>query len=348
MAKLAVWDFQPGYRTRPQADQRTTIYRRRAFLDHLACFTPDDLLFSSTTSFTLPLNLGAYRWKLLAQGDSWFSKAAAPQMKHTNVLQEMVFKQPACAINCAAVGRALTHLVDLVSNPDFVALLTRPDAPVWDGLLLSVGGNDLITAAQIPGLGADGQEIPLHLRLLRRPAEWGSPSQGVARYFSEPGWATLAAYLRTNIRHLLSLRDQGPSAGKPVFMHCYAVPMPRPAGSEDAGPWLYPTLKAYALPSADWAAISRLMVFHLAQLLKTLAADKLEFPNLHVFDSTAVPLAPANQASTSSSGDWHNEVHLNHSGSFKIARAWAEPVEMVLAGIKPAEPPKKRGRAAKN
>jgi hypothetical protein len=90
------------------------------------------------------------------------------------------------------------------------------------------------------------------------------------------------------------------------------------------------------------------MVFHLAQLLKTLAADTVAFPNLHVFDSTAVPLSPANQSSTSSSGDWHNEIHLNHSGSFKIARAWAEPVEMVLSGIKPAEPPKKRGRAAKS
>lgn len=316
-------------------------------MDHLACFTPGDLRASSTKSSNTPLDLGAYRWKLLAQGDSWFSKASATQNMHTNVLQEMVFKEPACAINCAAAGLALTHVVDLASNPDFIALLTRPDAPVWDGLLLSVGGNDLIAAAQIPGLAADGQVIPLHLRLLRRPAEWGSPSQGVARYFSEPGWETLAAYLRTNIRHLLTLRDQGPSAGKPVFMHCYAVPMPRPAGAEDSGPWLFPTLKAYALPSADWAAISRLMVFHLAQLLKTLAADQQAFPNLHVFDSTAVPLAPANQASTSSSGDWHNEIHLNHSGSFKIARAWAEPVEMTLAGIKPVEPPKKRGRAAK-
>ena len=310
-------------------------------MDHLACFTPADL-----TGSPPKLDLGAYRWKLLAQGDSWFSKTALGQNVHTNVLPALEFKQTACAVSCAGTGMALGRLIDLVSAPDFIRLLKPADAPVWDGLLLSVGGNDLIAAAQTPGQTADGQEIPLHLRLLRRPAEWGSPSQGVARYFSEPGWETLAEYLRVNLRHLLTLRDQGPSAGKPVFLHCYAVPMPRPAGAEDAGPWLFPTLKAYALPSADWAAISRLMVFHLAQLFKTLAADKLLFPNLHVFDSTAVPLAPANQASTSSSGDWHNEIHLNHSGSSKIARAWAEPVEMVLAGIKPAEPPKKRGRQA--
>jgi hypothetical protein len=218
-------------------------------LDHLACFTPGDLQSSPAP------DLSAYRWRLLAQGDSWFSNAAAKLKAHANLLQELVFKQSAMAVNCAGAGEALAHMVDLESAPDFVALLTRDDAPVWDGLLLSVGGNDLIAAAQTPGLGSDGQAVPLHLRLLRRQTEWGPPSAGVARYFSEPGWSTYADYLRTNIRHLLSLRDQGPSAGKPVFMHCYAVPMPRPAGADalgdglgSSGPWLYPTLRAYALP----------------------------------------------------------------------------------------------------
>lgn len=302
-------------------------------MDHLACFTPEDLQSSPAP------DLAAYRWRLLAQGDSWFSTAAAQLNAHANLLQELVFKQPVCAVNCAGSGTALAHLVDLEAAPDFVRLLSGAEAPVWDGVLLSVGGNDLIAAAQTPAHTADGQPVPLHLRLLRRQTEWGPPSAGVARYFSEPGWATYAEYLRTNIRHLLTLRDQGPSAGKPVFMHCYAVPMPRPAGAEDPGlgdmlgsrgPWLYPTLKAYALPSADWAAISRLMVFHLAQLLKSLAADKAQYPGLHVFDSTAVPLALATPGSSGSSGDWYNEIHLNHSGSFKIARAWSEHIQNVL------------------
>ncbi|MCV2350705.1 hypothetical protein [Paucibacter sp. Y2R2-4] len=306
-------------------------------MDHLACFTPGDLASASAP------DLSNFRWRLLAQGDSWFSTAAAKLNAHANLLQEMVFKQPVCAINCAGSGEALSHMVDLESAPDFVRLLSSDDAPTWDGVLLSVGGNDLIAAAQTPAHTADGQDVPLHLRLLRRQTEWGPPSAGVARYFSEPGWATYSDYLRTNVRHLLTLRDQGPSAGKPVFMHCYAVPMPRPAGAEDAGlgasgPWLYPALKACALPAADWAAVSRLMVFHLALLLKSMAADKEQFPGLHVFDSTAVPLAPATPGSSGSSGDWHNEIHLNHSGCFKIARAWSENIEDVLNGVKHVEP----------
>jgi hypothetical protein len=304
-------------------------------LDHLACITPADLQSSPAPA------LDAYRWRLLAQGDSWFSSAAAKLNAHANLLQELVFKQPTLAVNCAGQSEALAHMVDLEAAPDFVRLLTEPGAPVWDGLLLSVGGNDLIAAARTPAYPIEQDPaptalIPLHLRLLRHQTEWGAPSQGVARYFSEPGWATYADYLRTNIRHLLSLRDQGPSAGKPVFMHCYAVPMPRPAGAEDSGPWLYPTFKAYNIPSADWAAVSRLMVMHLAQLLKSLAADPANFPGLQVFDSTSVPLALATPGSSGISGDWHNEIHLNHSGCFKIARAWSEHIERVLSGL-PAE-----------
>ncbi|QPF71778.1 hypothetical protein G8A07_01750 [Roseateles sp. DAIF2] len=281
--------------------------------------------------------LEGYRWRLLAQGDSWFSAAAAKLSAHANLLQELVFQQRALAINCAGQNEALAHMVDLQGAPEFVRLLTAPDAPVWDGLLLSVGGNDLIAAARTPAhpVGQDPtpvELIPLHLRLLRHQTEWGAPSQGVARYFSEPGWSTYADYLRANIRHLLSLRDQGPSAGKPVFMHCYAVPMPRPAGAEDSGPWLYPTFRAYNIPAADWAAVSRLMVMHLALLLKSLAADQAQFPGLQVFDSTAVPLALATPGTTGISGDWHNEIHLNHSGCFKIGRAWSEHIERVLRG----------------
>lgn len=311
-------------------------------MDHLlACFKPGDLLARPAP------DLASYRWRLLAQGDSWFSTSAAKLNAHANLLQEMVFKTPACAVNCAGSGEALSHMVDLESAADFVSLLTGDGQPAWDGVLLSVGGNDLIAAAQTPAHGADGQDVPLHLRLLRHQTEWGAPSAGVARYFSEPGWQTYSDYLRTNVRHLLSLRDQGPSAGKPVFMHCYAVPMPRPAGADDgglgaSGPWLYPALKAYALPSADWAAVSRLMVFHLALLLKSMAADKEQFPGLHVFDSTTVPLAPATPGTSGSSGDWHNEIHLNHSGCFKIARAWSEHIEAVLSGVKTAEPARRR------
>jgi hypothetical protein len=312
---------------------------------HLVTFTPADLQSGRAAAMADP---EAFRWRLLAQGDSWF--ATGTERSHGSLLPELVFEAPAAAVNCAVGGEALRHMVDLESAPDFVRLLIGPGAPVWDGILLSCGGNDLIAAAATAAQQADGGEVPLSLRLLRRQTEWGPPSAGVARYFSEEGWATYAEYLRANVRHLLSLRDQGPSAGKPVFMHCYAVPMPRPAGAETGaavlgsqGPWLYPAVKAYALPQADWAAISRLMVFRLAQALKAMAADQASFPGLQVFDSTLVPLALANPGAGGSSGDWHNEIQLNHSGSFKIGRAWSEHIGAVFNPPPPVTGRKSRG-----
>ena len=309
-------------------------------LEHLVCLTPDE--------FKRRGDLSALRWKLLAHGDSWFSFASKRVNAHANLLEELVFSQPTLAVSCAGHHNALRRMVDLEGSPDFIRLLDG-DA-VWDGVLLSVGGNDLISAAQVAALQPDGSITPLRLRLLRKQTEWGAPSAGVGRYFSEEGWATYCDYLRANLKHVLSLRDDGPNKGKPVFMHCYAVPVPRPAGSEDAdastGPWLYPALKAYAIPQADWAAMSRLMLSKLATLLKACAADKEGYPNLQVFDSTQVPIAPATLGSSGISGDWHNEIHLNHSGCFKIARAWSTHIEAVLSGkpLVAATPPTGRGR----
>lgn len=303
----------------------------------LACYTPADL-----HSAPAP-DLSAYRWRLLAQGDSWFSSSAASLNAHANLLREMVFQQPICAVNCAGTSDQLGHIVDLAAAHDFRELLIGKNALVWDGLLLSVGGNDLFLAAQTPVMLPDGQAVPLHLRLLRHPTEWGKPSAGVGRYFSEPGWETYAEYLRVNIRHILTLRDQGPSAGKPVFMHCYAVPMPRPAGPDGSSlAWLHPALKACAVPGADWAAVSRLMIHHLVQLLKELEADKVNYPGLHIFESNTVPLSPATAGSVGSNGDWANEIHLNHSGCFKLARAWSRHIEDQLDGVKPIETGKVR------
>ncbi|MGS0754073.1 hypothetical protein ACVBEH_04585 [Roseateles sp. GG27B] len=205
----------------------------------MACFT-----FWRICHAAAAPDLAAYRWRLLVQGDSWFSSAPAKINAHANLLQEMVFKQKTCGINCAGASEGLSHLVDLIdaaAAPDFVRLLCGPDAPLWDGLLLSVGGNDLIMAAQTPayfgtGDGNDMQAVPLHLRLSPPNRMGATVGRRGALFFGGPGWLTFSDYMRANMQHLLGLRDQGPSIGKPVFVHCYAVPMPRPTRRRRTGP----------------------------------------------------------------------------------------------------------------
>lgn len=312
-----------------------------ARLEHLQCLTPDEFRRRKG-------QLGPAHWRLLAHGDSWFSFTSARVDAHANLLEELVFSQPTVAVSCAGHHNALRRMVDLEGGKDFVQLLDGE--ALWDGILLSMGGNDLVAAAMVPALLGD-QPTPLAQRLLRRQTEWDAPGKGVSRYFSEDGWQTYSQYVKANLRHVLSLRDDGPNKGKPVFMHCYAVPTPRPAGSEGddaaSGPWLYPALKAYAIPQADWAAMSRLMLSKLAALLKSCAADGATYPNLQVFDSTQVPIAPAALGTSGISGDWHNEIHLNHSGCFKIARAWSTHIEAVLSGKPLTVPVPVKGRGRK-
>lgn len=60
------------------------------------------------------------------------------------------------------------------------------------------------------------------------------------------------------------------------------------------------------------------------------AADVQRFPNLHFLDPMGIPLVAAALRDTGNSGDWGNEIHLNHSGLQKFAPRYAALVEQVL------------------
>ena len=270
--------------------------------------------------------LSGFRFRFLAEGDSWFSIGALNPLKSANLLQELAFSQRCVAVNCAQPGDTLQRMVDTRRDPQFVSLLAGAKARIWDGLLLSAGGNDLIDALSSRGTG-----VPQDRRLLLRESEWGPSGAGAARYLSDAGWATFSGYLAANFEALLALRDSGPSRGCPVFLHGYAVPTPRPAGAGPAGPWLLPSIEAYAVPAADRAALAQLLIERLAALLSGLAADRTRFPNLHFFDSTRLPIERAAAGTHGESGDWINEIHLTRAGCRKLARPWGLAIEGVLA-----------------
>lgn len=281
---------------------------------------------SSLNSPDLMPPFSEFGYRFLAEGDSWFTVGALNPLKNSNLLFEMRFAQTGCAVNCATPGDTLNHMSELNSDPDFIDLLTGRRARVWDGLLLSCGGNDLIDA-----LGVRGPGIPLAKRLLREAAEWGDAASGAARYLSDAGWQTFSSYLKANLKHMVGLRDAGPSRGAPMFLHGYAVPMPRPAPAElGIGPWLYPSVQAYAIPESDYEAVAALLIRRLAALLAECAADAANFPNLHFFDTTAIAIEPAQKGSSGESGDWINEIHLNRRGCEALAVPWAAAIEKVI------------------
>lgn len=278
---------------------------------------------SSLNDPTLAPNLGGFGMRFLAEGDSWFTVGALNPLKNANLLFEMRFEQTAVAINCATPGDTLRRMADTHRDPEFVDLLAGRRRRAWDGLLMSCGGNDLIDA-----LGVRGPGIPLHLRLLREAAEWGPAAEGAARYLSDAGWQTFSTYLKANLDAIVALRDRGPSKGAPIFLHGYAVPMPRPAPAElGLGPWLLPSVQAYGIPTQDYEAVAELLIGRLAMLLAECAGDAVRFPNLHFFDTTLIPIEPAAPGSSGESGDWINEIHLNRGGCRKLAVPWAKAIE---------------------
>lgn len=269
------------------------------------------------------------RWRLLAEGDSWFSLGALNPLTSANLLQSMAFSEFAAAAQCAYPGDTLRRMAALRSDPNFVKLLTGTVSWRWDAILLSAGGNDLIDAAGSPTTAPPAQ------RLLRTETEWGPAADGAGRYLSAPGWQTFGEYFRANLDEIVKLRDKkaGPngSRGRPLCMHTYHYPTPRPSGAGlGQGPWLMPAMQAYAIPEADWPAVAKLLLDGLAELMLACAADADRYPALHVFDTRALPIVAAAPGSTGTSGDWLNEIHLTRAGCRKLALAWCAQIEQIM------------------
>jgi hypothetical protein len=288
----------------------------------LALYSPHDLNSESQPS------LGQFGWRFLAEGDSWFTIGSLNPAKNSNLLFELEFDRSACAVNCAYPGDELQQMVKMNADRMFRRQLVGNSARLWDGILLSAGGNDLIAALKWHGPGIQPSQ-----RLLLKPDEWGDASLGPARYLSEDGWTTFGRYFKANLAHLLALRDAGPNKNVPVFMHGYALPTPRPSGAGlGAGPWIWPAVNAVQVPAADHMALAALLIQRLAALIAACAADPVAYPALHFFDSTQVPITPAEPGSTGESGDWVNEIHLTWRGYEKIGKPWGAAIEAVLLG----------------
>lgn len=281
---------------------------------------------------TLP-PLSDYGWRLLAEGDSWFSITTFGRYS-SNLLAELRLPRSSAIINCAAPGATLQRMVDRRADPQCAQLLRGKKARYWDAILLSAGGNDLIAAAATPlDAGPDGSLTPAEQRLVCVPAEAGAGASA-EDWISEPGWTRLAAHLREEFARFVAWRDEGPSGSRPLLLHTYATPVVRRAG--EAGStrgWLYPALLACGVPKAWRQPVADLLFERLRVLLLLLDADRGgpdALPRVHVFDSAAVPLVPANPESRGRSGDWINEIHLTAGGYRKLGLAFGAWIGKIM------------------
>jgi hypothetical protein len=269
------------------------------------------------------------RWRLLAEGDSWFSLGSLNPLTSANLLQSMAFTSFAAAVHCSYPGDTLRRMAEFRNDPNFEQLLAGNVSWRWDAILLSAGGNDLIEATGAPPDSAPG------MRLLRTQPEWGDPALGAARYLNAEGWQTFSSYFRANLDAIVGLRDRkrgsNGNLGRPLCLHTYAYPTPRPSGAgAGQGPWLMPSLQMYGIPEGDWPGVAHELLDQLANLMLACAADKTRYPALHVFDTRRLAIDPAAPGSGGISGDWLNEIHLTAAGCRKVALPWCAEIEKVM------------------
>lgn len=287
-----------------------------------------------------PPPLADYGQRLLAEGDSWFTIGTLNLAAASNLVFQLEFTQSTGIVNCAYPGQTLNHMADNLNDPYFDALLRQPRfARYWEALLLSGGGNDLIDAAQHQSVNRDGSPAPLAARLLLTPAEAAQHKPGDAspeRHISEEGWALFAHYLVRNVSEIVHRRDQGPSRGRPLFMHTYALPTVWRCGTVGAADgWLWKAFNDYRIAEADRQPLANTLFDRLRVLLLGLASDSGQpqaLPQVHVYDSASlVALDAPDPVATGESGDWVNEIHPNPTGYKKLGRAFGPFIEAVLA-----------------
>ncbi|WP_017776874.1 hypothetical protein [Paraburkholderia kururiensis] len=251
-------------------------------------------------------------YRMLAQGDSWFSINGLNLLRASSLLPHLDFGHSTIIVNCADPGDTLAHMVNWRRDPWFASYLCGPRERTWDAMLLSAGGNDLIDALGVAPADAHGTPHSPGDRLLLTKAERGIGANG---YISEDGWTLFEQHLRAQFVALDAMRASSKTnQNMPVVTHTYDYATPRDVGAGLCfGPWLYPALVAYEVPPADWQTLANEFLDRLFDLV-----NGLPLQNFHVI-RTLGTLRPANANPSVDSADWLNEIHPTSAGYEKIA-----------------------------
>lgn len=256
----------------------------------------------------------AYAWRFLAEGDSWFTIGAIPS---SNLLYELRLKKRAIVLNLGYPGDTIANIAQLSANTEFARRLVHPNwASKWDALLMSGGGNDLIDQA------AD----------IIRSTPTGSGKKP-ADHIDADRLEAFQAGVQEGFRAIVALRDSAgsPNRGKPIIVHTYDYPTPRPSPATFiiapiTKPWMHPIFERYQIGKSMRLKVSDLLLDALADALLALED---ELPAFHVVDTRGL-LERADIAAKGNSGDWLNEIHPNGGGYRKIADKLAGKLHKVL------------------
>lgn len=255
-----------------------------------------------------------YAWRILSEGDSWFTIGAIPS---SSLLYELRLKARTIILNLGYPGDTIANVAQLSANTEFTRRLVHPNwASDWNALLLSGGGNDLIDQA------AD----------IIRSTPTGSGKKA-AHYVDAERLDVFKQGVQAGYRTIVALRDSdgSPNQGKPIVVHTYDYPTPRPSPATFlivpiTKPWMHPVFEKHQVPKSLRIGVAEILLDALAEALLELGQ---ELPAFHVVD-TRNTLERADIDAKGNSGDWLNEIHPNGDGYRKIANKLAAKLHKLL------------------
>lgn len=216
----------------------------------------------------------------LAEGDSWFSNGGWT----TNLLMALD-DADTLIVSCASPGDTMRNMARLGNEP-FWMMLDPNFGVQWDAVLLSAGGNDLLS----------------DIRLLIDGRSLSSDLLGIALDGIEAGYMRIIKMVRA--RHQC-----------PIHAHTYDYPVSDTTGGWfRLGPWIGNRLLDAGIPAHRHDSIITDVIDALAERIK-------QIDGLTVHDTRGV-LSPGRWRWMGWLENWTNEIHPSARGYSMLASKW--------------------------
>jgi lysophospholipase L1-like esterase len=260
-----------------------------------------------------------FKYRLLAEGDSWMERSSALTPSLPEHLARAMERagDDVLIVNLALFGDSMRRIGACVGG-DFSQWLNTAFSWKFDAILLSAGGNDFIDAALDP---------PAGLGILKNLAGRQPPARGLDCLDSVALDRLEIDYLEPNFTALYEQVQSSRHANVPIFLNQYDTPVARNAPAPPSRKaWLCEAYRKNAIPEALWPDLTDALFAELRQVVAEWALDR---PNVFVVP-TFQSLLPAQEGSSGDNGDWINEIHPNRKGWTKLAERWRDAIRNVL------------------